>query len=377
MTTTLPLAVLAAALACCLAGTARADDALPSAGPTKEAKPAAAYPYIEGELGVELSNDYIFQSDDPGNEIDDLYVKGELAVKLGLTPIFSANLGLTLEPVLDPRPYKDRFFTDHGLYVDMLNLQADIGGFTFVAGKFEPIFGRAWDATPGVFGTDFAEDYELAEETGFGASYKYETGGFGTYTLAANLFYTDRSFLSDSVFARRGRTLASAGGAGNTGRLDNVSFSLDGEELPHLPGISFHAGYRHLSAGVGDFADEDGVVGGLQSETKLENGFTLGFLGEVAYFSNYGGTADNAVYVTGGTSLKKGPWHGELAGTLRDFDFAAGGTGHDYLAQISGGYEFENGFDLSIGYGMSRDAGVSSQAIGLRLAKTFSFSTRK
>jgi hypothetical protein len=339
-------------------------------------QPAPAYPDLEGTLDLELGDNYVFSSDDPGAEINDLYFKGALGLKLGLTPIFSVNGGLTLEPVRDPDPFRDRTFGDEGLYVDTLNLQADIGRATFLAGKFEPEFGRAWDVAPGVFGTDFAEDYEVAEQIGLSAAYSFGTAGMGTHTLTGAVFYADRSVLSDSIFTERGQRTAADGGAGNTGRLDNFMLSLAGEAMPALPGLSYQLAYRHLSAGAGGLSDEDGFVASLLHETALSNGVTFGLLGEAAYFSGYGGSGDDALYFTAGGSVSRGPWHGELSATLRDFDFAAGGSGNDYLAQISAGYEFESGYDISLGYAMVREADIVSHEVGLRLTKSFGFSTR-
>lgn len=337
---------------------------------------AATYPYLEGTLDLELGDNYVFQSDDPSLELNELYLKGELGLTLGLTEIFSINGGLTFEPVRDPRPFRDRTLGDHGLYVDTLNLQADVGQATFLAGKFEPAFGRAWDIAPGVFGTDFAEDYELAEQVGLSGSYAFQTGAWGTQTVTGALFFADRTFLSDSAFTRRGRLGAGDGGAGNTGRLDNFMVSLDGADMPWLPGFSYQIAYRHLSAGLGDVGDEDGFVASVLQEHEFGNRYSLGLLGEAAYFADYGGSGDDAVYVTAGLQVKKDQWHGELTGTLRHFELAAGGTRADHLLQASGGYEFAGGYDVSLGYGMSRDAGDVSHAVGLRLTKSFEFSTR-
>lgn len=334
------------------------------------------YPFIEGELELELGNDFVFRSDDPANEINDLFFEGALGVKLGLTPIFSINGGLTAEAVEDPEPFEDRTFGDIGLYVDTLNLQADLGNLTLLGGKFGPGFGRAWDITPGIYGTDFAEDYELSEQIGFGAAYRFETATLGTHTLGGNLFFADTTFLSDSVFTRRGRLSPDDGGAGNTERLDNFSVTLDGEDMPGLTGFSYHLGYRHLSVGLGDASDEDGFVAGLAQESELANGMVLTVNGELAYFSNAGGSLDDALYATAGLGLVIGPWHGELAGTIREIDFDGGGSGTDYLAQISAGYTFDNGLDLSLGYGYTREDTIDSHFVGLRLAKSFEFASR-
>jgi hypothetical protein len=129
-----------------------------------------AKPLLEGELETGLSTDWNFSSDDPTAEIVDLYAEAALAVKFNAANWVAFNLGLTLEPVLDPLASTDRYFGDHGLYVDTLNIQVEHAGFMAVAGKFGPGFGTAWDVTPGIYGTDFAEDYELSEMIGFGAA---------------------------------------------------------------------------------------------------------------------------------------------------------------------------------------------------------------
>jgi hypothetical protein len=338
----------------------------------EEAEPAPEYPFVEGTLDLGLGNDWVFHSDDPGNEINDLFFEGALAARFGLTPVFSINTGLTLEAVEDPQPFRDRFLGDIGLYVDTLNLQADIGKATLIAGKFGPGFGTAWEVTPGIYGADFAEDYELAEQIGFGAAYRFETAGMGTHTLGANIFFADTSVLSDSIFTRRGRLSTADGGAGNTGRLDNFSLTLDGEEFPALPGFSYHLGYRRLSAGLGDARDENGYVAGVVREAEFA-GLTLAGNAEAAYFTGFGGSEDNALYLTAGLAIKRGPWHGEVSGTLRRLDLAGGGEQTDRLMQLSAGHEWENGVDLSAGYGYTRVEEIDSHVLGLRLTKSFDF----
>jgi hypothetical protein len=57
-------------------------------------------------------------------------------------------------------------------------------------------------------------------------------------------------------------------------------------------------------------------------------------------------------------------------------DFDGGGSGTDYLAQFSAGYTFDSGLDVSLGYGYARIADIHSHVVGIRLAKSFSFSSR-
>jgi hypothetical protein len=339
-----------------------ADDLKPAETPN--------YPYIAGKLNLELDNDWLFHSSDPSAEFNNLYTTNTLEMKLGLTRIFSINLGLTLEQVEDQAGPDNCTMCGIGLYMDTLDLQADIGNWSFTAGKHEPAFGFAWDIAPGVFGTNYAEDDELSEVWGFGAAYTVDTG-FGKHTLAVSTFFADTTVLSESLFTNRGRLHLDDGGAGNTGRLDNFAVTLFGEEMPSLPGFKYNIGYRHLSAGRGDHGDENGVILGLVKETELGNNLKLGLLGEIAYFDNYGGADDRATYATLGASLARGPWHGELTGEFRHSDI----EGSARLLQVSAGYGFEGGYDLSVGYAFEHTDGSDDQYIGVRLTKCFNFAT--
>lgn len=101
-------------------------------------------------MELELGNDWFFRSDDPDSELNDLFLTATLGFAVHFNPWLALNVGLTLEPVDDPRPRKNRTFGDLGLYADTLNLETTLGGVTLTAGKFGPGFGTAWDITPGI-----------------------------------------------------------------------------------------------------------------------------------------------------------------------------------------------------------------------------------
>lgn len=359
-----------------LALTATAVLTLPIAALATDEVPAKPFsPYIEGSLSLELENDHFFRSDDPDNEFNELYFIGELAIAIHFLPFMLLNVGTTTEPVLDPLPGTDRYLGDHGLYLDTLNLEAHFGEASLTGGKFAPGFGTAWDVTPGIYGTALAEDYELSEMLGFGLAYGLLGLAIGDVTLGANIFTVDTTVLSESAFTNRGRTTLADGGAANTGRLDNFSFTIDGEEIAALPGFAWHLGYRYLSPGEGDVAAENGFVAGVNQTIALQNEVELVLNGEVAYLVNALATADDALYLTGGLQVIRGPWHGELAGTLRQTDFSAGGAQNDGFIQVSAGYLWANGIDFSIGYAYTHDGGVNTQTFGALLTKSFDFST--
>ena len=352
------------ALTFCTAGYAAADDMKDK---------AETFPGISGTLDLELDNDWTINSDDPLNEINDLYGSAALAVRMGIAPWLAINAGLTLEGVLDGAPGENRAFDDVGLYVDTLNAEFAVASFTVTAGKFGPGFGTAWDNTPGVYGTNFAEDYELSEQIGFGVAADLGATPFGTVALGANVFFADTTFLSQSVFTNRGQTRLSDGGVGNTEKLNNFSLTLDGSEVAGVDGLSWHLGYRHLSAGMGDTNAENGFVAGIAHEFETSNSMTVTATGEIAYFTGYGGADDKALYATAGVGVVSGPWHGELAASLRNVNFGAGGSQNDKLVQLSLGYEFENGVDISAAVAHVVDVGEASQYLGLRLTKSLDF----
>lgn len=327
----------------------------------------------EGGLDLEFGIDGTFRADDPDAELTDTFGTAELALRLRLSEGVVLNFGATLESALDPRPATDRTFGDIGLYIDTLNIEAGFGPATLTAGKFTAGFGTAWDIMPGIWTGDMAEDYELAEQLGLGLAWDLGETPVGALRLGVNVFTADTSALSDSAFTRRGRLARADGGAGNTGKLNNVSVTFEGSDIATAPGLSWHLGFRQLKAGLGDVADERGMVLGLAQVFDLGNETELAWAAEVARLNNVGGGDDDADYATLGLGLARGPWHGEIGASSRRLRIAGGGSARDTLVQVSGGYTWDNGIDLSLGYAHLSEAGSKSETIGLRLTRSFSF----
>jgi len=77
-----------------------------------------------------------------------------------------------MEPVTSAEIFENRVFEDHGLYLMDLAPQFDNGTFGARAGKLNVGCKIAWDKTPGVYGTDYAED-------GYHAAYMHQAKGTG------------------------------------------------------------------------------------------------------------------------------------------------------------------------------------------------------
>lgn len=325
---------------------------------------AQAKPGPSGELAMEFEVVSVLDSDDPDAELSDAGFTLEPALSYAFTPHWSVQAALVLESVLETEPGEDRFVEDTGLYVEQLFIQyRDTWGHVY-AGKFNPPFGQAWDAAPGLYGADFAEDYELTERVGLGAALT-----LGKAAVSVNVFTTDRSVLSASLFTERDRVRLADGGAGNTESLKSFSLTLDGELGDNL---GYHAAVLSQGAGAGGAGDETGLALGVVHTWKPDTATTLSLLLEGAGFRHIAGSEADARYLTTGLALRRGAWNLGLAGALRRLD-GGGEDSRDWLWQLSGGYSFASGLSVELGYRQTQESGIRSQAVGLLAAYTLAF----
>lgn len=358
ITTTSTAALLAVA---CLAATpSLADD--------------ATFPRIEGELPIEIQNDYTYEADDPAAELNDTYTTIEPAISFRITEELSIETGLVLEPVKDPSPGDDRFFENEGLYVETLFLQYATDDFSLFAGKINPAFGIAWDITPGVYGTDFAEDYELTERVGFGGSISLGNEQMGTHTLTAATFFADTSFLSESIITKRTRNRKSAGGVSNTEDFSSFSVALDGDLGVITDGLGYHVAVESQEGGVGTPEDEFGFAVALFGDFAITDDTRIAPMVEYVTQSDAGGIAEDRDYITLGAALLHGPWNFSVSDTIRNIDPAAGADSDDNQFQVSGGYEFENGLTFDVGYKFTDAGNQDANTLGALLTYTIPFS---
>lgn len=332
-------------------------------------------PDISGSVAMELQNDFAFSSDDPNEEFNALSTTIEPAIRIGFTRDFSINTGLVLEPVQEP-PVKgdDRFFDDQGLYVETLTMDYQTDSIHLSAGKMGVNFGRAWDTTPGVFGTDLAEEYELAENIGFLAGYTHDFGTAGSHTITAQTFTADTSIFAGSALTRRNKTRSGDGGPGNTGDLTSFGFALDGGNIAALQGFTYHAAYAHRANGTAGAPGEDRYAIGADYTFDVAGAVQIQPLVEFVYLDDAGGTAgQEQTYTTVGAGLTYNAWNAALTGTFKSTDPAAGKSVNDEHLQVSAGYAWENGIGLDVAYKRTRTSGVDTDTVGTLLSYGFAF----
>lgn len=319
--------------------------------------------WLSGAALIEFHNDWTARSDDADNERNDMHVTVETALEARLTPRLKAASLIVYEPVRDPAAGRDRTFEDQGLYVEELFLAYADERFGLRGGKFGQKFGIAWDAAPGIWGTDFAEDYELAEQIGVAGDVRFAAAG-GQHQFTVGTFFADTSILSESALTNRGRTRESDGGAGNTGDFSSYVVSLEGESFTAAPGIAYHLAHvSRDSDGAGETTEKGYAA-------ALRYGFTagaveVGTLIEMVHFSDRSGTAgSDADYLTTAVGATWGKWHLALSRTARDTR-ASGSDVDDSLNQASVGYAFDNGIGVHVGYRHARESSVSTHTYGL------------
>lgn len=320
------------------------------ADPTEFEAEAGSSPGFHWEIEVELGTEQVFKSEKPGNEIHDTYaditIEGAYLFGNGVE-IFSA---LSIESFAQPT--SDLSFDDAGAFVEALGVMFNVNDSTALSfGKVQPVFGSAWDDTSGFFGATLAEDYELEEQISVLA--EIEVGEANVLNFGA--FFTDDTVLSESFGYNRGRNSTAEGGAGNTGKFNNVAVQWGRE----IGDSFFHIGARHLSAGEGDVYDENGIVAGLGH--GFDNGIDV--FSEVATFSHFEGESDNATYITLNATYTIGDL--SFSGTLARREFET--EGKTSLASVAAEYEFQNGMVLGGALAFIDDVGIEDQLLGLNL----------
>lgn len=208
------------------------------------------YPRIDGELSLEIQDDYDAKSDKKDNQVNDLTSSNDLFLAIRA----SLQASIVFEDVGNPKPGQNRYFDGMGVFVETLGLAYQIGPLTVFGGKFNPTFGVAWDLAPGIYGADLADDYELTERIGAGGAVTLGDDEVGRHTLTGQVFFLDTSVLSQSWGTERGRTTESDGGVSNTETLQSFSVTLDGDVPQTIDGLRYQVGFERQQHGHPDHA---------------------------------------------------------------------------------------------------------------------------
>lgn len=340
--------------------------------------------FLDVVIPVEVQFDGNFKTDTPGGSNIDLFTTTEPEVTVGLLPGLTLFIHGVLEPMRDAKPGENRFFRSHGLLLEDLYLQykatlvkdgPHMLGVRVWGGKFTPNFGFAWDAAPGIYGTDFVEDYEKTERIGFGGALSLQHAALGTHTLSASTFILDRTVFSGSVITKRTRTRLADGGPSNTRGLKSFHVALEGEKIPGLEGLTYHASFIRQYDRSGRY--ETGFAIGLGHAFEA-GAFTISPLIEFVRMHNAEGVSgQNHNFLTTSVKVERKGWHAALSHTLRHANMPGAGTTRDNLVQVSGGYSFENGLGIEVGWSHRNEDSIGTHTIGVLFTYELSFQAGK
>lgn len=332
-------------------------------------------PIIDLQVPIEVQNDWNYRSEDAAERRNDLSASIEPELTVNVLPGLSLVAHGVLEDVGNPAPGEDRYFEEHGLFVEDLYLIYDRPYYFAQGGKFTPRFGMAWNDAPGVYGSDFAEDgYEFSERIGFAGGVKLGNDRVGMHALSAGTFFLDTSPLGGSIFTTRPRRKRSDGGVGNTEDFSSYVVTLDGAGVGGLPDLRYRVSFIHQRAGAGDQSDENGVSIGVTNKFKLGGGVDISPLVEYAHFADADGVeGQKRKFLTLSTLLERDGWNAALSFTARDTQAPDGTDTNDMLFQASAGYRFAFGLGIDVGWRLANESSLQTETLGLLISYTYAF----
>jgi hypothetical protein len=324
----------------------------------------------------------VFDTDGEHGEVIDSYVT--FSTDIGLETAEGTGLFATVS--LEPIDYwtdNRAPFEGHALFLEQFYARYEADVAAVRAGKFGIRFGAAFDDAPGIFGGDFALDYEFTERLGFDLSAPFSAFG-GDHEAVLSLFTADTTPLSRSIINDRGRLRRSDGGPGNTGTLDSVAASIVGS----FGDVFYNAGLiRQARAddgatepvnvtshrrGGGDRKAETGGVLGLLMPLLAGEDDRVDLLAEGAFFDGYDGLDRRAFIGTLGLSWVRGPW--TLSAVAATRSISAGGA-DDYLLTAGVDYAITDSLKAAAAYRWGDEDGVESHAVGVYLGWAFGYSS--
>ena len=335
---------------------------------------ADEFPAVTADFTAKLQYENGVGPESANPQSDFLFTDMEGGFSLDLNERLSIESVVLFEMVNDPLTGENSTFEGHGLIAEELMLAYHGGSWSAFTGKFNTAFGIGWDLGAGIWGIDFAEDYEVTEKIGFGGSKTFDGRDTGQHTLYGSLYRADRTVLSESLFNDRGRLRLADGGTTNTKGPESYTLSLTGENVLAIENLGYHIAYRSHAHGDTDFnvIREDGFVGAAFGTFNL-NGTDVDAMAEGAYINNAEGTFEDLSYVTlGGTAYFAESWNIALSVTFRTTHLPGGGNVNDHRFQASTGYEFESGVTFDLGYRYSREDDVNDHVLGFLVAYAFS-----
>ena len=349
--------------------------------------PCASY-----EISADLQNDWIFSGNPSSLTSNNLYPSISTDLFLAPTDALKFVASITTEQVIDPAPGSNTAFYGTGSYVEELYAVLDADPVVLRAGKIDTVFSLASEADPGINAMDLATNIDADERWGVEAALGFEALDF-KQSLAATVFTTDRTFLSNSLFNHRGTTSLIDGGAGNTTGAGSAALTLSGckgadpADCYDEGDLGYRLGFRFQKAGYAspdqieeDIKPVDEFTGVAAATAKFDvDDMTVRLLGETAYVRGFESNPDDALIMTGSAALEMGAMTYTAAFSRQKTYVRDDADTVERLLEVSAVYQSEDdvpfdgaSWSAGVAYDYSRDADAqTAHALSLLLSFTF------
>lgn len=325
------------------------------------------------------------------------FIFGHINPGIHLTPDFSVQAFIHPDPAGDFEPNGAvSFLRRQNVILEQLFAEwRPVEGFQIYGGKFNAPFGYGYEYFPGVLASFRAHDvYLVREQLGAGVNWTLPAPErWGEHTLAAAVFTLDTTLLANSGivrqrccdpgFGRYVRTTLRQGGAGNTGNLDNFAVSLEGSEMPALPGLTYNFGLLSRGAGKDATRREWGWAAGLRHERAWTDAVRTLAFAEFVEFRNAGGNpleedenggegiaSERRRFWTLGAQVQSRPWRATLVWQRDEAKRSFNPLPRQNYYEASVGRDLARGFGLDLGYQYAqivrddRSSGFSHSLVG-------------
>lgn len=371
--------------------------ALPAAA--QDPAPTVRFPQFNVEVDMSMIGVGTTRASDPARRGASVFLFGEVAMGLSLTETFSLQGVLATEPIGEGDstggfPQDGLIgFRRQALFLEQLYAEwKPDQALTLQGGILVAPFGRGYHDFPGILASVRAHEVYLVDQSlGGAATWTYvDDPRYGQHDVSAAVFTLDRSFLTGTYvtprrccnerYERYNRNTVAQGGPGNNGTFNNFAVALDGDQIPFLPGFSYHLAVISMAPGSDGTAREWGYAAGVRYEHRWNADQATLVFAEGVQFRNAGGrpraevetfstdpdtgeevagTIDTTVserltFTTLGIQHRIGRWRGTVAWQqLRQKRSLDPVPGQDWF-EGSVGRELGSGFSLDVGYQYAR-----------------------
>jgi hypothetical protein len=370
---------------------------LPAAAAAQEVR----FPQFNWEADLGLVGVGTPSATDADREGTSVFLFGEIAAGLHLTPTLSIQGVLAFEPIGEGDSTGG--FPDGGFigfrrqaaYLEALYAEwKPLDRLSLQAGRMVAPFSRGAHDFPGILTRIRAHEISLiGDSLGVGGTATILSDlTWGEVDLSASVFTLDRTFLSstfitsrsccDPRYERFSRNTAAQGGPANNGQFNNFAVALDGDGIAALPGFSWHLAVLSRAPGQDGTAREWGYAAALRYLHRWNAEQSTLFFAEGVQFRNAGArpTAELTVFSTDpdtgeeiattetttlasrqtfttlGAQHRVGPWRGTLAWQRLQTKRSLDTLPTENWIEASVGRELGGGFSADIGYQYARYA---------------------